>query len=46
MATAEDGSLSGWWVLLFVVLALAAGVLAVQFVGGSLMATEGGFLLP
>ncbi|WP_280178805.1 hypothetical protein [Halorussus halobius] len=43
---ADDSSVSLWWVLLFVVLALSVGAGAVLFVGGDLLAALwfGGFV--
>lgn len=42
---ANDTSVPFWWILLFVVLALALGAGAVAFVGGDLVGSSG-FLVP
>ena len=42
---ANDTSVSFWWVLVFVLLALALGAGAVLFVGGNLMGSSQ-FLVP
>ncbi|WP_168191224.1 hypothetical protein [Haloprofundus sp. MHR1] len=38
---AEDETVPFWWVVLFLVLALGAGVIAVTSVGGSLVSSPG-----
>lgn len=38
---ADDSSVSFWWVLLFVLLALGVAAVAVLFVGGELIAPPG-----
>ncbi|WP_267905098.1 hypothetical protein [Halorussus halophilus] len=42
---ADDSSVSFWWILLFILLALAVGAGAVLFVGGSLV-TPPQFVVP
>ena len=44
MAASE--SVSSWWIVLFLLLALGIAALAVYAVGGSLMDTTAGVLLP
>jgi hypothetical protein len=42
---ADDSSVSLWWVLLFVLLALGVAAGAILFVGGDLI-TSAGFVFP
>lgn len=42
---ADDNSVSFWWVLLFVILALGVAAGAIFFVGGDLFGTSG-FIVP
>ena len=46
MAMAERDSVSSWWVVLFLLLAIGLGAVAVVAVGGSLVASGPGVLAP
>lgn len=39
MASADESGVPWWWILLFVVVALAVGAGAVWYLGGTLMGT-------
>lgn len=42
---AENGSVPFWWIVLFVLLALGAGIGAVSLVGGSIVTVLPGLLV-
>lgn len=42
---AEDGSVPFWWIVLFVLLALGAGIGSISLVGGSIFIALPGLLL-